>query len=422
VALASGLVFGAAPALVRRRDHGSSAQEGARHVTARSRLQQGLVASQVAFALVLLAGAGLLARTLLSLWQVDPGFRRDGLLTFRIEAPDSRYPGDSDVLEFHRSLAERLEALPGVLEVAATSVLPLSGETASNSIWPASYGPESGPKPEVERRIVSPGYLASLAIPVRRGRGFTERDDATAELVMLVSERAAATLWEGREPIGDRVELSNRWWRVVGVVSDIHDRSLSGDPLPTVYVASPQWPSRARVVTLRSTGPPAALIASVRATVRSQDPDVPVTQVQTMEHLIARSMAGERFRARLVGGFATAALLLAVIGLYGVTAHGVARRTRELGIRMALGATRRAVARLVLRQAGRMVAIGLGAGLALAIPATRLLRSVLFGVEPFDLPSFAAAGAMLALTALLAALAPASRAGRVDPVEALRHE
>jgi predicted permease len=309
-----------------------------------------------------------------------------------------------------------------VTDVATTSVRPLSGQSPSNSVWPASYGPEKGPKPEVERRVVTPGYLAALGVPLRRGRGFTRADDGASEPVMLVSRAAAVRLWAGGDPIGDRVEMSDRWWTVVGVVEDVQDQTFRAAAQATVYVPSAQWPMATRNIMLRTAVPPLALGPDVQRVVRAIDPELPVTRLQSMKQVAAAAVAAERFRAGLLGGLAALAAALAAIGLHGVLSHGVARRTRELGIRMALGAERHRVLRLVLRQAATTVALGLAAGLAIAVPASRVLEAFLFGVPRVDLVTYGGTVALMAAVALAAALVPAWRATRLDPIEALRHE
>jgi putative ABC transport system permease protein len=425
VTLVTGLVFGAAPALVAS-GRGPAGPMRARAAQGRGfhRLQGALVAGQLALALVLLVGAGLLTRTLLALSRVDPGFRRDGLVTFRVEAPEGRYSDGAAVREFYRELGARLAALPGVSAVSTTSLLPLSGEAANNSVWLASSGPERRdvPKPEAERRIVTPEYFGALGIPLLRGRSFTSADGPTAAPVMVVSRAAAERLWDERDPLGDRVEMNDTWWSVVGVVGDVRDRAISAEPVATVYVPSAQWPTRARTVVLSTTLPTAVLSPALRSTVGQLDVELPIRDLRSMREVTATAVAAERFRARLVGGFAVLALALGATGLFGVTGHAVARRTREIGIRVALGARRLQVLGLVLKRVAGTVGIGLAVGTALAVPASRLLERFLFGVRPLDAVTFLATAALLATVALAAALGPARRAARIDPMEALRHE
>jgi hypothetical protein len=225
--LLAGVLFGVLPArLASARATEVRLRESGRQITGRGRLQHGLVGVQVALALALLVGAGLLTRTLAELGSVDPGFRRDGLLTFQLSLPSTRYATPEAGEAFFARLGAAMSGHPGVTDVATTSVRPLSGQSPSNSVWPASYGPEKGPKPEVERRVVTPGYLTALGVPLRRGRGFTRDDDGASEPVMLVSRAAARRLWAGRDPIGDRVEMSDRWWSVLGVVEDVQDQTF----------------------------------------------------------------------------------------------------------------------------------------------------------------------------------------------------
>ena len=397
-------------------------RRGAPQLTGRGRLQRSLVAVQLALALVLLVGGGLLSRTLLRLWTVETGIRRESVLTFGLSVPASSYPEDTDRNAFYTALLDRLAAVPGVDAVATTSVLPFSGATQSSSIWPAAWGPEEGAKPEVERRIVTPDYHRTLGIPLVRGRLFASGDDAQAERVMLVSQAAGRWLWEDHDPVGERVQWNERWWTVVGIVGDVRDRGPGIAAEAIFYVPAAQVPTAARSVLVRASVPPLALADPVRAVVRNVDPSVPVTDLQPMTQVAAAAVAAERFRALLVGGLALLAALVAAIGLYGVTHNGVVRRTREIGIRMALGAERRRVLRMVLRQAAAMVVLGLAAGLAVAVPATQVLEAFLFDVSRLDPVTYGGTIALMAAVALTAALVPAWRATRVDPMEALRHE
>ena len=419
--LVSGALFGVLPSvLAGTRATQSRLRGGGPHTAGRAGLQHALVAVQVALALVLLVGAGLLTRTLTHLGRVDPGFSRDGLLAFQVSLPASRYDTPDTGESFFARLAAALSRHPGITAVATTSILPLSGRTASNSVWPASYGPEKGPKPELERRVVTPGYFDALGIPLVRGRGFTQADDRASQPVALVSRTAARRLWDGRDPIGDRLEMDDRWWTVIGVVADVQDQAFRAAAEAAIYVPSAQWPSATRHVLLRAAVPPLTLGPDVRRLVRDLDPALPVIDARSMEQVAAASVAAERFRAGLAGGLAMLAVLLAAVGLYGVMSHGVTRRTRELGIRMALGAERHRVLRLVLRQAAATVAAGLVAGLALALPLSRVLTAFLFGVPRLDPVTYVGTLALITAVALAAALRPAWRATRVDPLGALR--
>ncbi|HUE84536.1 MAG TPA: ABC transporter permease [Vicinamibacterales bacterium] len=417
------LLFGVLPALLAgARATETRLRESGHRITGRGRLQHGLVGVQVALALALLVGAGLLTRSLAELWSVDTGFRRDGLLTFQISLPPTRYETRAAGEAFFARLASALNGSPGVIDVAMSSVLPLSGQSTSSSVWPASYGPERGPKPEVERRVVTPGYFAALGIPLGRGRAFTFADDDAAAPVMLISRAAAGRLWQGRDPLGDRVEMSDRWWTVVGIVEDVRDQTFRSPAQATVYVPSAQWPTATRTLIVRTAVPPLTLRNDMRRIVRKLDPELPITALRSMEQVAAIAVADERFRAGLLGGIAALAAVLAAVGLFGVMSHAVARRTRELGIRMALGAERNRVLRLVLRQAAVTVGAGLAAGVAVAVPASRVLDAFLFGVPRVDLVTYGGTAALMAAVALAAALVPAWRAIRVDPTAALRHE
>ena len=423
-AVVTGLVFGIAPAwIATTRAAPARLRESPTRVTQSGRIQEGLVAAQVSLATALLVGAVLLTRTLLALGDLDTGFQQDRLLTFRIEAPETQYAASGEVRAFHERLAASLSALPGVVDVSATSVLPLSGDAASNSIWIASYGPEPDnvAKPEVERRVITPTYLASLGVPVVRGRTFTAADASGSERVMLVS-RSAEALWEGRDPIGDRVSLSDEWWTVVGVVGDIRDGELRREPVATVYVPWAQWSPRAATVVLRTAVAPTAVARTVREAVADIDAAVAITDLKSMEQVTADAVAEERFRALLVGGFALLALVLAATGLFGVTAQSVARRTREIAIRMALGARSPEVIRLVLTRVAGIVAVGLAGGLIAAILASRALERFLFGITSLDPMTLVACATVLAGVAAAGAVIPTRGAVGTSLMEALRHE
>jgi len=417
------LLSGALPALIAsRRATGVRLRAGASTSAGRGRLQAGLVATQMAIALVLLVGAGLLTRSLGELWAVDPGFEGEGVLTFRVELAPERYPTPEEGDAFFARLDQALRALPGVMRVGMTSVLPLSGASPSNSVWPASRGPEEGPKPEVQRRVVTPGFFGALGVSLVDGRAFTGADDRSSEPVMLVSRASAERLWEGADPVGDRVEMNDRWWRVVGVVEDVHDQSLLAAPEPTVYVPAAQWSLPGRSVVVRTSLPPPTLVSAVRGTVREIDSQLPVTEIRSMDDVLAAALAPDRFRAGLLGGLAGLAAVLAGIGLYGVMSHATARRTRELGVRLAIGARRGEVLGLVLRRAATTAAVGIGAGIALAVPATLALEAFLFRVPRLDPATYLGSMGLLVSAALAGAFLPAWRASRLDPTEVLRHE
>jgi len=418
LSLATAVGFGLAP-VVRAMRHdparslrGERAQAGGRGLLA-------LVGIQSALAVLLLAGAGLLVRTVGALGAVDPGFATEQRLSFGVALPDARYSPERGEAWFEE-LRARIAALPGVTAVEATTVLPLSGQSSSNSVWLASAGPEQGRKPEAERRVVTAGYFQALRIPLLRGRGFGAGDHAAGPLVMVVSRAAAERLWAGRDPLGDRVELSNRWWTVVGVVDDVRDRVLGAPPATTVYLPASQWRPLARTLVLSAETSPLEFARPIQEIVRTMDPAVPVRDLLTLEQVTSLSTQPERSRATLLGGYALLAALLALTGIYGVTSYAASQQTREFAIRSALGAGAWSIVRLATRRTVLAALGGALAGLGLAIGLTRVLRRFLYGVAPSDPAALLVAVLGLALFALLAVAGPALRSARVSPAEALR--
>jgi predicted permease len=420
LSLGTAILFGIAPVLRAIRSSPASGLIGHR-TTPGSPALVALVGVQSALAVLLVVGAGLLARSMNELNRVDPGFATAQRLTFAVQLPGERY-SPARAQSWLNDLDMRLRAVPGVLSVAGTSVLPLGGGSSSNSIWLESSGPESGPKPEAERRVVTPEFFRALRVPVIRGRTFEATDNEAAERVMVVSRMAAGRFWRDRDPIGDRVEVSNSWWRVVGIVEDVLDRTLESNPEPTIYVADAQWKPLGRTYVIETAVPPPQLAATVRAFVRELDPTVPVRDLRALSDVVAASTQPQRARAVLVAGYAVVATLLALLGLSGVTSYGVSRRTREFAIRSALGARADSIVLMAMRQTLLASLCGIGAGVAIAVGVTRALRGFLFGVQPADPVTFGLAVIGLAAVATLAAAVPAMRAARVNPAERLRRE
>ncbi|HET9983694.1 MAG TPA: ABC transporter permease [Longimicrobiales bacterium] len=402
------------------------------------RTRDALVVAEIAVSLVLLAGAGLMLRTLTALRRVDPGFHAEHVLTAEVGLPDGRYADPDRVRAFWGALLERARALPGVRDAGAVQLLPLAGIGPSTDfVLEGGPPPRPGEGPEVRYAVATPGYVGALGIRVLRGRDFDRRDDERAARVALVSESMARHSWPGQDPIGKRVALSiealrfrgdgppildfpSAYRTVVGVVADVRHDALSREPAPHLYLPLAQHPAREMTVVLRTTGDPAALAAALRRTVASIDPAQPVSDIRGMEDVVAQTVGQPRYRTLLLGLFGAVAALLAAIGLYGVLAYGVARRTREIGVRIALGATSRDVFRLVGADALRLAAAGLALGVAGALAATRMLSGLLFGVRAIDPLTFLAATAGLLAVAAAAAWLPARRAACVDPADALR--
>lgn len=422
LSLVTAVLFGLAP-LLRSARHDPAQALRSERVTSGGRTLTFLVSAQSALAVLLLAGAALLVRTVHALDSVDPGFAMEQRLTFAVDLQDERFTPERREAWFDE-LSARIGALPGVMAVEGTTVLPLSGTTSSNSIWLKSAGPERGRKPEAQRRIVTAGYFAAMQIPTLRGRAFAASDNASRELVMIVSRSAADRLWGdgNRDPIGDSVELNDRWWTVVGIVDDVRDQALSEPPLTAIYVPAAQWRPRARSFIVRTALPPLQIVGTVRNILRGMDPTIPMRDVRTMEQVAAASTQPQRARAILLGGYALLATLLALTGLYGVTTYVATQRAREFAIRSALGARAWSIVRLAMRRTVGASLAGALVGLALAVGLTRVLRRFLYGVEPADPSALAAAVIGLVMFAVAAAAAPAFRSARVEPTEALRRE
>ena len=432
VSVLTGIVFGLAPALqASRMDLNDLLKEGSRGEGLGERGHRLLgvfVVSQVAVALVLLAGAGLLVRSFLRLRAVDPGFRLDHVLTMRLTLPQTRYTEDGQVAAFFDDLLRRLSALPGVRSAAAVSNLPMSGDNASASF--AIEGlevPQGQPSPHGDSHIVSHDYFTALGIPLVQGRFFDRRDGPGAAKVAVIDQVLADRYWPAGDAIGRRMALYFEgspdkpvWREIVGVVGHVKKYGLDGRVKEQYYIPSPQQARRSMFLALRTATAPTSIVAAARAAVRDLDTGLPVFRVQTMEQVLDGTLVTRRFAMLLLGIFAAVALVLAAVGLYGVISYSVAQRTREIGIRMALGARSRDVVRMVVRRGMRLTAIGLVIGVGSALAVTRFLASLLFAVQPYDPPTLLTVAAILAGVAWLASFLPARRAARVDPMMALR--
>jgi putative ABC transport system permease protein len=411
---------------------GSAAAAGA---GIRSRLRSSLVALEVALALVLLIGTGLLVRSLWVLSRVDPGFDPTRLATVTVFPPSPRYDAPDRAVALYQRVADAIDALPGVEKVALSNHLPLGRASLFRPIEIPGREPDPEGDEQVLFRTISAEYFATMRIPVRRGRPFTPGDVATASHVAIVNETLARRYWPDQDPIGRfvtlfkssqaRTDFGERFSvEIVGVVGDVRN-VIEDEPAPEVYIPYTVNPWGWVNVVVRTAGDPEALMPLLSRTVAAVDPDIPVAGRQrpgTMRQSVSGQLARRRFTVTLLSGFAAGALLLAALGIYGVIAYMVALRTREFGVRAALGATPRHITRLVVAQSARVVAVGLAVGLAAAFGATRLLRSLLYGVGTTDLMTFASVTVFLGAVALFASYLPARRATRVDPVVALRTE
>jgi len=431
IAALTGLVFGLAPvASVGGARATSALRDAARGGAAAGgrRLRAGLVVAEIAVSLVLLVGAGLLGRSFVRLLAVDPGYRTDHVLTAPLGAPSSRYAERPQIAAFYDRVLERAGALPGVRRAALVSILPLvpGDNDADFSIEGRPEPANDFDRPVAWYRMASAGYFETMGIRIVRGRGFTEADTAAAPGVVAVNETLAGRYWPGEDPVGRLIRLGGgpdaRPATIVGVVSDVLQRGLDQPPVAEMYIPYRQIPSRFMTLVLWTSGDPSSVAGPLRATVREIDPNLALTGLASMEELRAQSVTGPRFLMALVGAFAFTALALAAIGIYGVVSYGVARRTSEIGVRMALGAGRRDVVGLVVGGSLRLALAGVALGLVGALAATRAMTTLLFGVTATDPATFVATAIGLAAVAVLASLAPALRATRIDPIEALRTE
>jgi putative ABC transport system permease protein len=427
--LLTGVVFGVLPALTSARVNlNETLKEGGRDAGAGAsqRTRGALVAAEVALALVVLVSAGLLVKSFWRLQQVNPGFDATRLTTMLVWPTEAKYVDVAASRAFIRELNARLEKLPGTEGVAISNDLPIRGSDASAT--PLAEGRplfKPGEGIQVGRHTVNAAYFQAWKIPLLRGRAFTERDDENAPLVVVINESAAKALWPGEDALGKRMKLArlgSAWAEVVGIVGDVKHDGLQLDSQPHLYTSNLQVPWATLRITVRSSLDAAAVAAAVRGEVQSLDPLQPVSDVKTMETVMAEANAGRQLSLVLFSLFAVIALLLACIGIYGVTAYSVSRRTRELGIRMALGAQSRDVSGLVIRQGMTPVLIGIVMGLAAAFFFTRWMSSLLFRVSANDPLTFAGIALLLVAIALLACYAPARRATKVDPMIALRSE
>jgi putative ABC transport system permease protein len=432
VSLGTGLLFGFAPALhMARTDLHESLKEGGRSVGHRSSLalRRGLVISTVALALTLLVGAGLLIRSFARVVQVDPGFRPDHVLTFYVSLPQTKYPNDTVRLQVLERLTAAVNATPGVVSAGGTSNIPFAGGMSTASFNVEGYQPPpNAPMPWGDMRAVTPGYFAAMKVPLLAGRQFTDADRAGTQGVCIVDQEMVRRYWPNSDPIGKRITFSMptdphaQWIQVVGVVGHIAHEGLDAEKRVQAYFSLAQYTLPFMGFTVRTAGDPMAALGAVRAAVQSVDPDLPVTDAESMDRLIERSTGSRRFAMILLGGFALLALTLASIGLYGVMSYTVTQRSRELGVRLALGADARDVLGLVLRQGLRLALVGVGVGLLASFAVTRVMRTMLFDVSTTDPLTFVAIPLLLVGVALVASYLPARRATVVDPVVALRTE
>ena len=429
VSLLAGVLFGLVPAWqATRSDMHGVLKEGARGSTAGgSRLRGALVVSQVALSLVLLVGAGLMIRSFARLTAESPGFDAEGLLTAKLSLPGAKYPTPESQTQFFDRVLERVRALPDVQAASAINWLPFAGMGSATDYWVADRPiPPAGERPTADIRGVDPEFFRTMGIPVRQGEPFTARETRDVRKAVVINETLARAVFPNESPIGRHIMMP--WGdtldgEIVAVVGDIKHIGLDSAARPMIYWAQAQFPTNFMTLVIRArSGNPMRLASAVTREVRALDPDLPVADVKLMEQYLSASVAQRRFSMTMLAIFAGVALTLAAVGLYGVISYSVATRTREMGVRIALGAGRQDVVGLVVREGMGLVAAGVVAGLAGALLLTRVLASLLYGVSATDPATFAGLAALLSGVALLAAYIPARRAARVDPMVALREE
>jgi putative ABC transport system permease protein len=434
VSLLTSLLCGLAPGLsASRPDINEALKEGGRGAGGSSGLSRGaLVVAEVALTLVLLVGAGLLIRSLWRVMQINPGFNPEGALTMQVSLPESEYGGGARKIAFYRQLLERLKSIPGVEAAGMVNNLPMGGVNINGQ-----FGVAGRPQDQygyAGYRVVSPDYFRTMNIPLRSGRYFTDQDSESSEPVAIISQRVADTFFRNEYPLGKRVlsvndasreelDQAEKWPKIVGVVGDVKHLGLENRDSADLYVCYAQRPRRIgdMIVTVRTAIEPAALAPALRQEVKKLDANLPVS-FEAMGQIFARSTATRRYNVILLGAFAALALLLAVIGIYGVMSYAVSQGAREIGIRVALGAQARDILKLVVGQGLLLTLIGVGAGIAGALALTRLFANLLFEVTTTDPLTFVGMPVLLASVALVACYIPARRATKVDPLVALRRE
>ena len=431
IAITTSVLFGLVPAVAVTGGRFASAIGSAGRGSVGSsgtRVRKALVMCEMALAVVLLVGAGLLMRSYQRLSGVDPGFSADRVLTFHLSLPEEKYASGASVAEFMTTYVQRLAGSPGVENEAAVFGLPLDSDFSASSSFTRRGEADSANAPTAGIRVVTPGYFGTLKVPLRAGRTFTEHDDATGAEVVVINEECARRYWPNENPIGQDVHLGVRLVggvrsgqkTIVGIVGDVKYGGLDLTAPPEIYMPYAQHPVDGLTIAVRTKGETMAIAPTARAELAALDRELPLADVHTMADLVGQSIAGRRFTMMLLAAFAAVAVLLAAIGVYGVLAYVVSQRTQEIGVRLAVGAAPADVVRLFVREGAILAIAGLVAGLGGAVAAARALTTLLFGVTSTDPITFASVAGALTLVALLASYIPARRAARVDPMTALR--
>jgi putative ABC transport system permease protein len=430
LAFLTSIVFGIVPAFLasRRNPEAALHGEGRSNTGAGNRLRSWLVVGEIACSVALLAGAGLLFRTLIDLQAVNPGIDAHNVLTFRVNLPKARYSEDAKIIAFFREAREQLSHLPGVRSASAVSYLPFNGLAAGTDIaFAGRPAAKPGEGAGAVIRTVLPGYFRTMGIPLKQGRDFTPADDAAdSPYRFIVNEALVRKYFPDEVPLGHQIsadmDQKNPFGEVIGVVGDVKEGAVDQDPEPTVYYVHSHLAYGEMVFVLRTKQDPMQVAVSARRVIQGLDSELPVADLKTMESVVRSTYARQQFSTVLLSGFSLSALLLAAIGLYGLLSYSVIRRTREIGVRVALGAEPQSILRLVVGSGVRLVAVGAIVGVAVALLLAGLMKSMLYGVKARDPLTFLAAPALLLLVSLIAAYLPARRAAHVSPCEALRAE
>jgi putative ABC transport system permease protein len=427
ITVLTGIVFGLAPALKSFEVNLiESLKSTTTHLSSREHrhfLRQVLVVTEMALSLVLLIGAGLLINSLFRLAKVNPGFRPENVLTLLIDLPSSRYPREGQQINFFQQAIEKVSVLPGVQAASIVNLLPTAGSSSTDGFAVEGDMPLPREKPSAEIHMTSPRYLDVMEIPLLQGRFISEQDNETSPPVMVVNQTLARRFFGNQSPLGRRIQLGKTWRTVIGIVSDVKHRGIAAESSPEIYVPYQQydWFSR-MVLAVRTQTDPLAMVAAVTQAIRTVDKDLAFTRVRTMASILSGSTATNRLMMGLMSFFAVVAMLLAVMGIYGVVSYSVSRRTREIGIRMALGAHQRDVLRMVIGDGMVLTGIGMIIGLLGAFTLTRFMSGFLYNLSVTDPLTFVGVSLLLAGVAVLACYVPALRATRVNPIVALRHE
>jgi putative ABC transport system permease protein len=429
ISLLTGILFGLAPSWKTSRVNLMEAlkesSRGSSSGPRRNRLGAALVVAELALSVVLLAGAGLLLKSFVRLLHVNLGFAPDNVLTFKVSLPTTKYPQTFQKTDFYRDVRERISALPPVRSVTtAFAFPPTSGLFAPYLVDTMPPDLPRGQRPVAVWNSISPSYFQTLGISLLRGRFFTDADGENSADVIIISESVARSYWPNQDALGHHIQVARQKTpsEIVGVVADVRNQGVGADPTNELYTPLPQRPWPSMVFAVKTSGDPMRILPAVRGALAAVDRDQPITQIQTLDSNLSDSVAQERLSALLLGIFAAVALILASVGIYGVTSYTVAQRTQEIGIRIALGAETRDVLMLVLKYGARLAMIGVVVGIAAAVALTRLMQNLLFHTSPTDPYTLGIVSVTLAGVALLACYIPARRATRVDPVIALRSE